>query len=285
MHTGITASIFYRKNSLHLKGRCKMKNSVSEKKKTVPRRMKSSHLYVQAKLEIIRLIKENVFVEGKLPSETMLSDMLGISRTSIREALMALGRDGIISKKQGIGNFIHLSALNTRMRIDQIQDFPRLLEDGGYKVTVKRIKFTWTDDLSGLSIKTPVHEDKRFLLNEILYYADNRPAIMSIMLIPESVLNKPKTELTLDAERKKAIDKTLGDFLNSHTIEEVSHSISVYSPKRADEETSSLLGIEEGDPIIEWEEIYYGIKDTPLCFTRIMFHPDLVHLSSICKWN
>lgn len=79
-----------------------MNNSDSGKKRVVPRRMKSSPLYVQAKLAIIRLIKEDLFDEGKLPSETMLSDMLGISRTSIREALMALRGDGIISKKQGV---------------------------------------------------------------------------------------------------------------------------------------------------------------------------------------
>lgn len=152
-------------------------------------------------------------------------------------------------------------------------------------MTAKRIKFAWIEDLSGLSIKAPVHEDSKFLLNEILYCADSNPAIMSIMLIPESVLNKQKIDLNLVAERKRAVVRTLGNFLNTYTVEEVSHSISVYSPKRADDETSSLLGIEAGLPIIEWEETYYGLKDTPLCFTRIMFHPELVHLTSLCKWG
>ena len=98
-----------------------MKLSDCMKSNKLPLKLKSSPLYVLAKNEIIKNIKSGMFPEGKLPSETALSKMMGISRTTIREALMALGRDGVITKIQGKGNFIHLSALNTKMCIDQIK--------------------------------------------------------------------------------------------------------------------------------------------------------------------
>ena len=86
-------------------------------------KMKSTPLYVQAKKKIIDMIQSGVFKDNKLPPESSLSETLGISRTTIREALIALNRDGVITKKQGVGNLFHLSTLNTRMRIDQIKDF------------------------------------------------------------------------------------------------------------------------------------------------------------------
>ena len=251
----------------------------------IRRRKKPLPLYVQAKIEIIRLIKKGAFPEGKLPPETVLSELLGISRTSIREALMALGRDGIISKKQGIGNLIHFSALNTKMRIDQIKDFVQLLEDGGYAVSMEKIQSEWVSDFSDIKINVPFNKDSEFLLSKIIYKADKHPAIMSITMIPRSVMIDPEGRSLDTVSEEKKTARSLGDYLNSHTCEEVSHSISVYTPVKADSETAGLFGIKKGDPMIEWDETYYGIRDTRLCFNRILFHPDKVKLTSLCKWN
>ncbi|MCK5198889.1 MAG: winged helix-turn-helix transcriptional regulator, partial [Spirochaetales bacterium] len=89
-------------------------------------KMTATPLYIRAKIELIKMIKSGVFKGNKLPPENKLSEILGISRTSIREALMALSKEGIITKKQGIGNLYHLSALDTKMRIDQINCFEDL---------------------------------------------------------------------------------------------------------------------------------------------------------------
>jgi len=86
-------------------------------------RIKYSPLYLEAKTELIKMIKKGDFKNNKLPPEDKLSEMLGISRSTIREALITLDREGIITKKQGIGNLIHNSVLESKMRIDIIQDF------------------------------------------------------------------------------------------------------------------------------------------------------------------
>jgi len=57
--------------------------------------------------QLKRYIIDNQLTTGdKLPSETQLSQVLGISRPSIREAMMALEGLGIIQTKQGKGRFI-----------------------------------------------------------------------------------------------------------------------------------------------------------------------------------
>ena len=246
-------------------------------------KMKSIPLYVQAKKNIIDMIQSGVFKDNKLPSESSLSETLGISRTTIREALIALNRDGVITKKQGVGNLFHLSTLNTRMRIDQIKDFVELLEDGGYSVTVKRLGLTWVGDVKGFDIEPLNAHEKRYIKSEVVYLADNQAAILTTVIIPESVLKNPNFDLDMEGEKLPA--KSLSDFLNAQGHEEVSHSISVFHPTRVGEINARLLNLNAGDPIIEWRERYFGINDNPLSFTRIIFHPELVSFAMLRKWD
>ncbi|MDO5010147.1 MAG: FadR/GntR family transcriptional regulator [Intestinibacter bartlettii] len=61
--------------------------------------------------QVIEQIQDNImdgtFKKGdKLPSERELSETMGVSRTSIREALRVLETMGVVESKQGEGNFI-----------------------------------------------------------------------------------------------------------------------------------------------------------------------------------
>lgn len=52
-------------------------------------------------------ILDNDFTEGdKLPSQSMLADQMGVSRTSLREALAQLEARGVIEQVQGVGTFV-----------------------------------------------------------------------------------------------------------------------------------------------------------------------------------
>ncbi|MGN1032446.1 MAG: FadR/GntR family transcriptional regulator [Intestinibacter sp.] len=73
-----------------------MFNNISNKK-----------VYEQVIEQIQNNIMEGVFKKGdKLPSERELSERMGVSRTSIREALRVLETMGVVESRQGEGNFI-----------------------------------------------------------------------------------------------------------------------------------------------------------------------------------
>lgn len=57
--------------------------------------------------QILEAIKRGSFPsESKLPSETDLAQMMGVSRPTIREALSGLAAVGLIEARVGIGNFV-----------------------------------------------------------------------------------------------------------------------------------------------------------------------------------
>ena len=242
-------------------------------------RIKYLPLYLEAKTELMKMLKKGDFKNNKLPPEDKLSEMLGISRSTIREALVTLDREGIITKKQGIGNLIHKSTLEVKMRIDLIQDFIKLLENGGYKASVKRINSGWIDNVPQFDIKIPPIKDKKYFLSEFLYLADNQPAILATNSFPESALN-----ISLQNEGIPFNSfKGFFNLLSKYTNEEVSHSITKFIPSKVDIRISKILKIKENEPIIKREEFYYGIFDKLICCSEITFNPYLINLTIVRK--
>ncbi len=64
-------------------------------------------LYLQLKDHLLEKIKNHEWEVGeKLPTETELQDMLGISRITVRHAIELLETEGYVAKKRGKGTFV-----------------------------------------------------------------------------------------------------------------------------------------------------------------------------------
>lgn len=68
---------------------------------------KTTKVYEQVIEQIKSKIKSGEIKKGdKLPSEREMSELIGVSRTSVREAIRALEVVGLVESKQGAGNYI-----------------------------------------------------------------------------------------------------------------------------------------------------------------------------------
>jgi len=94
--------------------------------------IKRCSLSLRAKEEILKMIANKEFKNNKLPPENKLSKEIGVSISTLREALLMLKKEGIIKKIHGVGSYVHQSALNAEMRIDLISDLNYLIESGGF---------------------------------------------------------------------------------------------------------------------------------------------------------
>jgi GntR family transcriptional regulator len=60
-----------------------------------------------AEQELRQAITRGTFRRGsQLPTEAELCQMLGVSRTVVREALRVLEEDGLVARRHGIGTFV-----------------------------------------------------------------------------------------------------------------------------------------------------------------------------------
>ena len=157
---------------------------------------------------------ERASLKGEsLPGEPTLANMLGVSRPSLREALVRLERDGVIHRRKGRQTFINKDALDLAGRFDQVGDFSEVLSAAGFNPSVEvlveeRTKMgSETANAFGCEIGTPVLRIvKRWL-------ADGNPVRVAIDEVPLPSLDVklPKGRSVLDLVPHLSGEKVLWD--------------------------------------------------------------------------
>ncbi len=77
-------------------------------------------LHLQARQHLLSLIENGTYQPGEqLPSEVDLAAQLGISRPTLREALLHLEQEGMIFRRHGVGTFVspHIPILESGLEI------------------------------------------------------------------------------------------------------------------------------------------------------------------------
>lgn len=93
-------------------------------------------LYLKVKKEIEEMIKNKIFKEGdKLPSEPAFAKQLNVSRSTLREAIKLLQRQGILISRNGDGTYVkkNTGIINDCMNI--LQSTETMIKNSGYIVS------------------------------------------------------------------------------------------------------------------------------------------------------
>ena len=229
------------------------------------------------KAEILNMIRGQNPRLKKLPSEGELSRTLGVSISTIREALRLLNKEGFITKKHGSGNYIHWSALDCPMRIDLIFDFRKLMEDSGNPVqeiseAMKELKSgEFEKDTLGLPLNSEILEYSR------TYKSSVGTGIYSISSLSRAELKGQPED--------RASFATLGDFIWKNCGKEVAHSLCTFIPEMTDEKLKTIFEFKDKKAVIKWVEVFYDIEDNPVLSTKVYFNPDLILMSLLRKQN
>jgi len=74
--------------------------------------------YMAVKRQLLGIFRTERFPGNKLPSEEKLAQRLGISLVTLREGMLMLALEGYITKRHGVGNFVHPSVLDPTNHLD-----------------------------------------------------------------------------------------------------------------------------------------------------------------------
>ncbi|GAB6154567.1 GntR family transcriptional regulator [Desulfosporosinus burensis] len=75
-------------------------------------------------------------IEGKIPSERELMDIFSVSRTTVREAVATLEREGVVEKRHGKGTFVSLRPIQEQW-LGNISTFSETIKRAGMKPGAK----------------------------------------------------------------------------------------------------------------------------------------------------
>jgi GntR family transcriptional regulator len=211
---------------------------------------------------LLNEIREGLYKASEmLPAETDLAASMGISRTQLRDALSILEQNGFITRRRGIGSTINRQVLRAVTRVDLEVEFLDLVRNAGYEANSKLLaaEVTSNDEVAasflGVAAHTPILEVSR------LIYADDRPVIHCCDHI--------------SFERIKDYQYTIEDLRPPifHFVEKFCHTeifmnLTEIKPMLADEELSSLLEIEVGDPMLRFNEVAYNIDNEIVLYSQ-----------------
>ena len=224
---------------------------------------------------IVKMITSENFPNNKLPAESKLAERFGCSVAIVREALLLLSKDGVVTKRQGSGNYFHLSALNSGARIDRFPGFRQMLQDQGYKVDAHSYNFRCEIPDEKIRKALKLEEGERIIAYDRLLYADGHPAILCLNFIPEKLFRKEVAE--------KEMDLPLFDAFRDFLELEMAYGHMEFHPHQVTDEEAAKLSMEKGSVVILMKEQYYSLEDILMGYSEIIWNDEYITLSILSR--
>ncbi len=233
---------------------------------------RSPSLTDQVKAHLKERIVEGAFEGGRIPSETELATELGVSRTTIRDALSRLEQEGAIYRKQGAGTFVNEPGLQIKSRLEEIWAYEDVLEDHGYTPSVKVLRVDREPADKTTAVELGIEPGDSLVVIEKLFLENRKPVVLTINRIPAHLIE--------DDSPLEGVEP-LPELLEAHTDRNLSYYLSEIVPVALSGHEAKQLGVKKGTPAISFEEIGFDQDNTPLVQATSFFRDDLLRFRLI----
>jgi len=227
----------------------------------------------QVKAHVKERIVNDGFEDGRIPPETELAADLGVSRTTVRDALSRLEHEGTIYRRQGAGTFVNEPGLQIRSRLEEIWSYEQVLEEHGYVPSVRVLSSaeTPTDPLTAEALR--LEDEERILIIEKVFREDEVPVMLTVNRIP--------TRIVSDAEYQNDEAMPIYEFLEDHCDRILGYYLSEIIPVSLNAATAEKLGVETGTLAISFDEIGFDQNNEPIVRATSYFRDDLLRFRLI----
>jgi len=227
----------------------------------------------QAKLTIKQWILNDEFDGGRIPSETELATELGVSRTTIRDALSRLELEGAIFRKQGAGTFVNTPSLQLKTRLEEIWAYEAMLEAHGYTPSTRIISVETgpADPQTVLDLNLP--PAATILTVQKLFLADEQPVIFTLNEIPTDMIGSDYNQ--------EIFHQPIFQFLVDHCQQHLSYYLSEIVPLIVSSQLADILKLKPKTALISFEEIGYNQDNEPILKAKSYFKDNLLRLRLI----
>jgi len=229
----------------------------------------------QVTSHIKHLISTEGFTEGRIPPETDLAADLGVSRTTVRDALSRLEHEGAIYRRQGAGTFVNEHGLRIKSRLENIWSYEELLENHGYEPSVRVLDVLQepaditTADALGIAHADPI------LVVEKLFLEDETPVVLTVNRIPVGNFSSPPP--TGDEHNP------VYAYLDAHCNRKLTYYLSEIIPVVLEPEQAATLQVDPGTPAMSFDEVGYDKDNEPILRATSYFRDDLLRFRLIRK--
>lgn len=214
-----------------------------------------------------RAILDGTFALGsQLPPELELMRMLGVSRTTLREALKRLEEQGLIVRRRGLGTYVHeksiVKDLSTNFGISEMI-MAAEMKPGARSAMVRQEKAT-AEVASALAIA----EGTSVIVVDRVRTADERPVVRSLDILPIELFG----DRALDSIQLE--NQSLYKFLSDELQIRIARGVARLSPVTATPDMADKLNVRRGTPLLCITQTDYDSADRPVLHSIEYHLPD-----------
>ncbi|MEB3100976.1 GntR family transcriptional regulator [Ferviditalea candida] len=218
-------------------------------------------LHIQLRDIIREAIYQGKFTDDRLPSERELMDLYSVSRTTVRDAVSALVREGVLEKQHGKGTFISLRPIEEWL--GNIKSYNAAVEEMGMRPGSKLLQHGRVESEHVGSI---LETDEIYMI-ERLRFADDHPIAIEKQYYPLDI-GMRLAEKDLDtAILYHELENSLGIILS-----EAEESITAALPSA---EEAAALGIPETMSVLSIERITQDPQGKPVEYLHAVYRSDM----------
>ncbi|MDJ1122431.1 GntR family transcriptional regulator [Olsenella sp. YH-ols2217] len=203
-------------------------------------------LYDTIKEDLLAKILDGTYPEGQtIPTELELAEQYGVSRPTVRQAIQILADDGYLERRRRRGTIV------TRPRVSQsfameVSSFDDALRSGGHvpSTTVLDFRAESAKDAVAEALELAPGAPVWRLLR--LRYADGQPNVLVESYVPQEGYEALGGEDFSTTSLYEAMGRSGDSVATAHRRLEVA---------KADGTSCTLLGLEEGDPVIHFTTV------------------------------
>jgi DNA-binding GntR family transcriptional regulator len=222
------------------------------------------YLYVEIYEKLYEEIVSGKYQTGdKLPSENDLSQMLDVSRGTLRQALLLLKENGYIYNVKGSGSYIADYNIQDRKTLDKLHMIPKAFAI--HELTEKIEKFVYEVPTTYSAKQLNLNKSQLTLNCHKIFKHKGEPVAYSFIVVPVLIIEKYQVDITKESNIAKFID---------NIIDLASYSKAKIIYTEAGEFLKKKFQIKLHEKIVVIEEIFYSEDSTPLASMRHSMVPD-----------
>jgi GntR family transcriptional regulator len=214
----------------------------------------------QTVLAIQEAIKQGKFPPGsQLPPEMELLQMMGISRTTLREALRILEEQRFIRKRRGLGTFVRERAIIK----DMSENFgiTEMISQAGYMPGTQDFNIHLRKTSKTLAEKLSIPDNAMTVVIERVRTANNIPIVWTRDILPQDYLGgwmPTKEDLN---------GVSLYECLERYTNIRIVNGMASFSPVQASREISEKLSIHRNTLLLLIEQVDNDQNQRPVLYS------------------
>jgi len=225
------------------------------------KKIKQLPLPIIVKSKIEKVIKDRNLTPGsKLPTETDLANMIGVSRATLREAFRLLQEEGVIVSRHGMGTFVRSKDSLVRNPLEINYGVTEIIESMGLRAGTVKVEVQRTEANVSVSEKLKIDAGSSIVVIQRVRTANEKPVVYTIDIIPEDTLGKIDLPVRFPGSLYK--------FLEEKYNQKVDYGIARVIPTLARAEVSKRLKIGARSVVLLIDQVDYNVENRPILYSQ-----------------